>query len=363
MEIVVFDRQHPVSGKTSVPPHGGAVERALATGDALFPDHDAAADTRSPSQMLSSLHQATLRALSEAALSAAQKGGPAGNRDRLPRLVSFLDDLWRASEELRLSPSRNSRPSAAIADLLRATDVEDLLRRTGPVVHALGFTRVGLGFVDKHKWSLRKTFIAGAPGLAEQVTEMSQREPHELSPRRFETEVVTRMHGVLVHNVEPYLERTDGRIVRALEATSGAAAPIIAGDSVIGTVHADLTTTPVSQLHDRARALCEFATMYGVVLQNVMLTSAITDFQRRLGAGLFAEVPGTPRRPTEIREQLSRREADVLELMSLGYTNDRIAEELGIATGTVKSHVKRILRKLRVENRASAIAQYARRAV
>ena len=41
-------------------------------------------------------------------------------------------------------------------------------------------------------------------------------------------------------------------------------------------------------------------------------------------------------------------------------TNDRIAERLVISSDTVKSHVKHILRKLRAENRAEAIAQYLR---
>jgi DNA-binding NarL/FixJ family response regulator len=57
---------------------------------------------------------------------------------------------------------------------------------------------------------------------------------------------------------------------------------------------------------------------------------------------------------------LTQREQEVLALMATGATNDRIAQRLVIATGTVKSHVKQILRKLRVENRAEAISQYLR---
>jgi DNA-binding NarL/FixJ family response regulator len=50
----------------------------------------------------------------------------------------------------------------------------------------------------------------------------------------------------------------------------------------------------------------------------------------------------------------------VLTLMATGATNSRIAEQLVITDGTVKSHVKRILRKLRSANRSEAIARYLR---
>jgi DNA-binding NarL/FixJ family response regulator len=46
--------------------------------------------------------------------------------------------------------------------------------------------------------------------------------------------------------------------------------------------------------------------------------------------------------------------------MTSGATNVRIAEQLVISEGTVKSHVKHILRKLRAANRAEAVARYLR---
>ena len=55
---------------------------------------------------------------------------------------------------------------------------------------------------------------------------------------------------------------------------------------------------------------------------------------------------------------LTAREQEVLELMASGATNNQIARELVVSEGTVKSHVKRILRKLRVDNRAGAVARY-----
>jgi DNA-binding NarL/FixJ family response regulator len=54
---------------------------------------------------------------------------------------------------------------------------------------------------------------------------------------------------------------------------------------------------------------------------------------------------------------LTEREIEVLRLMAGGGTNGQIAARLVISEGTVKSHVKHILRKLRASNRAEAVSQ------
>jgi LuxR family transcriptional regulator, regulator of acetate metabolism len=61
-----------------------------------------------------------------------------------------------------------------------------------------------------------------------------------------------------------------------------------------------------------------------------------------------------------IDETLTTRERQVLALMAEGDTNLRIAETLGISSGTAKSHVAHILRKLDAKNRADAVARYLR---
>jgi len=53
---------------------------------------------------------------------------------------------------------------------------------------------------------------------------------------------------------------------------------------------------------------------------------------------------------------LSARECDVLALIVHGYSNQEIGEELGIARNTVKNHLRSILAKLGVKNRAQAAA-------
>jgi DNA-binding NarL/FixJ family response regulator len=61
-----------------------------------------------------------------------------------------------------------------------------------------------------------------------------------------------------------------------------------------------------------------------------------------------------------LRDLLTRRELEVLELMVRGETNVAIARDLVLATGTVKFHVKNILRKLHASNRAEATSRYLR---
>jgi len=60
--------------------------------------------------------------------------------------------------------------------------------------------------------------------------------------------------------------------------------------------------------------------------------------------------------PTLI-EPLSKRELEVLRLIATGASNAEIAQELYIAVGTVKNHVKNIYSKLDVHSRAQAIAR------
>ncbi|MDW8327021.1 MAG: response regulator transcription factor [Anaerolineales bacterium] len=55
-------------------------------------------------------------------------------------------------------------------------------------------------------------------------------------------------------------------------------------------------------------------------------------------------------------DELTEREREVLALMTQGLTNKQIGENLLITPNTVKKHVDHILQKLRVSNRAAAVA-------
>ena len=59
-----------------------------------------------------------------------------------------------------------------------------------------------------------------------------------------------------------------------------------------------------------------------------------------------------PQRPDEAG--LTPREEEILRLIAKGYSNKRVARELDLAVGTVKVHVKHILKKLRLRTRVEA---------
>lgn len=58
--------------------------------------------------------------------------------------------------------------------------------------------------------------------------------------------------------------------------------------------------------------------------------------------------------------RLSKRELEIIELLSYGCSDKDIAKELEISTRTVQTHVTRIVIKLNARNRTNAVATYLR---
>ena len=57
-------------------------------------------------------------------------------------------------------------------------------------------------------------------------------------------------------------------------------------------------------------------------------------------------------------EHLTKRETEILELLSKGYHNKEIGDMLGIGFDTVRSHLRNIYEKLHVNSRAEAVMKY-----
>ncbi len=70
---------------------------------------------------------------------------------------------------------------------------------------------------------------------------------------------------------------------------------------------------------------------------------------------LAAAAKGGDVRPVYLGPQLTRRELDVLRLITRGEPNRAIAVDLGISENTVKNHVRSILDKLQARSRSEAV--------
>jgi DNA-binding NarL/FixJ family response regulator len=66
---------------------------------------------------------------------------------------------------------------------------------------------------------------------------------------------------------------------------------------------------------------------------------------------------------TMSRPSLSSRELDILTLIAGGKSNKAVGEQLGITTGTVKTHVKSLLNKLDVPCRTGAVKEAVHRGI
>ncbi|WP_225800671.1 response regulator transcription factor [Streptomyces sp. NK15101] len=87
---------------------------------------------------------------------------------------------------------------------------------------------------------------------------------------------------------------------------------------------------------------------------DALLAPAIT---RRLVERFAAPGTGAGSRPAPHRElaTLTPRELEVLEALARGHTNAELAARFRLSEATVKTHVARILQKLRLRDRAQAV--------
>jgi LuxR family transcriptional regulator, regulator of acetate metabolism len=166
--------------------------------------------------------------------------------------------------------------------------------------------------------------------------------------------------------------------VQKMQAANYVGAPVIAYGEVVATIHADayFTDRPVDEI-DRD-VLAAFAASLGQIVERAMLIEQL-QFQKKVAeqlarsasgllGGVLGDIPlldsdqHAPVAPwhsrSEVVSELTRREYEVLQLMTKGSTNREIATTIFLSEETVKSHVKRILHKFGVANRGQAVATY-----
>jgi LuxR family transcriptional regulator, regulator of acetate metabolism len=168
--------------------------------------------------------------------------------------------------------------------------------------------------------------------------------------------------------------RTPAPLAQVLGWESYAVAALAVGADVIGLLHADATrrgrmvdalgAEVVGRYAEELAGVVERAVLrHTLELHRAELSAAVHWMSSRLGrledaAGLVR--PRGTGGDARLLESLTARELDVLRLLARGQTNLAIAKTLVVREGTVKYHVKNILRKLGATSRADAVARFVR---
>lgn len=286
------------------------------------------------------------------------------------------------------------RARAAIQELREIREVRRLLDAVPSTLCRLGFDRAMVSRVDESTWVVERFYSENDPEWAAQINQVAQQTPQRLNPTLFETDMVRRRRPVLVSKAQ-HDKRVNRTLAEATRSKSYVAAPIMPDGDVIGFLHADRYYHDREVDADDLELLSLFAEQFGHVLERTQLlerldslrdsVGALTDSLNRTvndcrsatiqmwpaggppSAARLAQplrVPPAPVRnvgrpsPDSV---LTTREVEVLRLMAEGDTNARIATRLVISEGTVKSHVKHILRKLGAANRAEAVCRWLKR--
>lgn len=317
------------------------------------------------------------------------------SRTTLLEACRLLDDVEAAQSvredvALRSRTAELDRIQAAVDELLDLDPVDAVDRAPELYSTSCDMGRGMISSVTGSVWVPRQLSVIPGAQQADHVAEFlefmaSARIP--LVHTMIEAELVRRRVPALINDAEQD-ERTFKGIVRAARASSYVVAPIMTQGRAIGFLHGD---RPLDRDHvvelDRDR-IASFATCFGLAHEHTLLRARLAE-QRRRSRAAFLETDGLlealetaevrlvdalrsaaevadPRQASpqdltarRVHDLLTAREREVLALMTEGATNSRIAEQLVIAEGTVKSHVKNILRKLRSPTRSAAVARYA----
>jgi DNA-binding CsgD family transcriptional regulator len=209
--------------------------------------------------------------------------------------------------------------------------------------------------------------------------------PVRLGYPLIEAEMLRRRRAAIV----PAPEDADAAARHAFAGVMGwgehLAAPVVLEGRVIGFLHGDRAATGPSLAAADRDGIGRFAAAFADIFERAVLrrrlrvqrqelrqvaswadarTSELSDGAIDLAVERDAPAGDEPVRAqggdAALRDLLTRRELDVLEHMVRGETNADIGRALVVSEGTVKFHVKNILRKLHASNRAEATSRYLR---
>jgi DNA-binding CsgD family transcriptional regulator len=274
---------------------------------------------------------------------------------------------------------------AALARMRRLGSADELVQAVcREIVQSCGFSRAMLSQVQSETWMPWMAHFAHRE-IRDSDREWMASTRIPLNTMTLESEILKRGEPAFVIHAESD-PRTLKPFVQSVGTASYAVAPIVPAGRVIGFLHADHYPSPQPVDDIDAVILGQLATGFGRLYERVVLLERLHHQRDRVretlksaetimdnlaraqielvrrsderssssAATTLAVTGGTP----EIDELLTPREREVIALLVTGQTNSAIAERLVISEGTVKSHVKQILRKLGAVNRSEVIARY-----
>jgi LuxR family transcriptional regulator, regulator of acetate metabolism len=314
------------------------------------------------------------------------RDGHPGRADLWSTLIE-LHQVQRELVEQRLVQRLEAldRVRAALGRLRELGPVSEILRRAATELSdSSGLDRVLLSRVqDAQLIPVHAHFRDDAAG-AERAVEELHEAPLVLEYPVIETELMRRRRATIVSNAG-----SNPRVLRppipVREGISYVAAPVVLDGAAIGFFHGAHVDRHVESLE--RDAVWAFADGFAQVFERAVLRRRVREQRRQLRelvawtdamaaelseGAIELEVEGEPAsaavRPAAIPasgvegsrldDLLTRRELDVLKLMARGDSNKAIATELVVSEGTVKFHVKNILRKLSAANRVEAASRY-----
>jgi DNA-binding CsgD family transcriptional regulator len=283
------------------------------------------------------------------------------------------------------------------ADYVRRSDarerVADAVRRLGEVGSPQGileraaeelglsseFGRVLIGEVRDDGLHARSLWIDGDPDGAAAALDELRRATVPLEYPTIEDEVARHPRTEIV-DARAARSRAAGRLGQVLGWDEYVVTPLVVQGNTVGLLHADagpgsggraldpLDAEIAARYAEGVTAVFERAVLRDMLqLHHHELRSGVEWMSARLsqlagagGAGDGAALADGP--DPSGAEALTARELDVLRLLARGQTNQEIAQALVVREGTVKYHVKNILRKLGATSRADAVSRYARSA-
>lgn len=237
------------------------------------------------------------------------------------------------------------------------------------------FDRVLISEVLDDALTARALWVRDDRAAAQVALTELRRTPIRLEYPLVEEEVVRHQQPAIV-DVGSFGSRTPSRFTELLNWDSYVVAALTIDGQTVGLLHAD-THASGRTLDDLDR---EVAVRYSEGLAGVFERAALRETLQRHREELRSAVQWMSARLSRLTadatmsgpvplaagagsgDALTPREREVLGLMARGLTNLAIANSLLVREGTVKYHVKNVLRKLGATSRADAVARFARRA-